>query len=291
MKPIRLTFAAETKVLSAGERTCEFVASDQTVDSYGEIVRAAGWKFDRFAKNAPFVDSHNYSSVACLLGNVSAWRIAGDKLIEAVKFVPEGASQLADFAWKMAVAGFLRAVSVGFMPLRVRSRWRDQADFTEAVKEMKLSGEVSAKLNCIHWEQDQTELSSVLIGANPSAVALAHKSGAVADADLASIGFRSDDDISFLHDSANGWNAADATLRKRIRAELRGIMSPTLGATTLAQSAPPLSTNSQSTAPAKTRDAAAETDALARKALLAELTRTEASAAKAAQATGGNSKR
>ena len=264
MNPIRLTFAAETKVLNAAERSCEFVASDQTVDSYGEIVRAAGWRFDRFAKNAPFVDSHNYSSVACLLGNVTGWRIAGTKLIEAVKFVPEGASQLADFAWKMAVAGFLRAVSVGFMPLRVRSRWRDEQDFAAACKEMALPGETVAKLQCIHWEQDQTELSSVLIGANPSAVALAHKSGAVADADLASIGFRSDDDIAFIHESARGWDSADATLRKRIRAELRDIMGA------------PLSTNSQSTAPATTRDAAAETDALARKALLAELTRTAA---------------
>ena len=267
MNPIRLSFAAETKILNAQDRTCEFVASDQTLDSYGEIVRAAGWKFDRFSKNAPFVDSHNYSSVACLLGNVTGWRIAGAQLIEAVKFVPEGASQLADFAWKMAVAGFLKAVSVGFMPLKVRSRWRDEADFSAACKEMKLAPEVVAKLNCIHWEQDQTELSSVLIGANPSAVALAHKSGAVMDEDLASIGFRDADDIAFLHDSANGWIAADATLRKRIRAELRSIMQPALGATTL-------STSSQSTPPATTREADGEKDAHARKALLAELTRT-----------------
>ena len=157
--------------------------------------------------------------------------------------------------------------SRAIMPLKVRARYRDEADFSAACKEMKLAPEVVAKLNCIHWEQDQTELSSVLIGANPSAVALAHKSGAVMDEDLASIGFREADDIAFLHDSANGWSAADATLRRRIRAELRSIMQPALGSTTLSK-------NSQSTPPATTREADGEKDAHARKALLAELTRT-----------------
>ena len=61
--------------------------------------------------------------------------------------------------------------------------------------------------------------------------------------------------------------AADATLRKRIRAELRSIMQPALGSTTLSK-------NSQSTPPATTREADGEKDAHARKALLAELTRT-----------------
>jgi hypothetical protein len=262
MNPIRLSLAAETKVLNEAERTCSFIASDQTVDCYGEIVRAAGWKFDRFQRNAPFVDSHDYSSVEKLLGNVTAWKVEGARLVEQVKFVPEGASALADFAWKMLTAGFLRAVSVGFMPLRVRSRWRDQADFAGAVQELGIDGAAASKLNCIHWEQEQTELSAVLIGANPSAVALAHRSGAVADADLAAIGF-DDDATLFLHEAAARWESSDALLRKRIRAELRGITK------TFANTTP--------TAPAtKSVTAAAEKDAHARRELLADLRRLEA---------------
>lgn len=260
MKPIRLSLAAETKVLSEKERTCCFAASDQTVDCYGEIVRAAGWKFDRFQRNAPFVDSHDYSSVASLLGNVSGWKIAKDRLIEDVKFVPEGASALADFAWKMVATGFLKAVSVGFFPLRVRSRYRDQADFAAAAMELGINSGDAAKLNCIHWEQDQTELSLVLIGANPSAVALAHKSGAVADADLAAIGF-ADDDLAFLHDAADGWPTADPILRRKLRAELRGITHKTFASN---PTTPPASMSVP---------AAGDTDAHARRALLADLRR------------------
>jgi len=259
MSTHRLNLASETKVLSEKERTAEFIASDQTIDSYNEIVRAAGWKFGRFKLNAPFVDSHDYSSIEKLLGNVTSWKVAGDRLVESVKMLPEGISRLADVAWKMIAGGFVRAVSVGFMPLTIRSRWRDEADFLKACNELGLDKERAKTMDVIHWEQEQTELSAVLIGANPSAVALAHRSGAVADEDLAGIGF-DDDGMTFLHEAASRWNSADPILRKRIRAELRGIIKLSDSTTT-----PPRAT----TAPAPGDDE----DGRARRALLADLTR------------------
>ena len=228
MKPLRRTLPAEASVISSSARTARYIASDQTLDSYREIVRAAGWVFDRFAKNAPFVDSHNYDSVGYLLGHVTAWKVEGDKLVEDVQFVPAGLSPLADFAWQLTETGFLRAVSVGFMPRNVRSAYRDKADFAAACAELKLSAEQSALCECIHWTQEQTELSAVLIGANPSAVALAHKSGAVSDEDFARIGF-DDDALQFLHDATQAFtpdalkNAQLAATRRSIRAELRRI--------------------------------------------------------------------
>jgi hypothetical protein len=259
MNTHRLNLASETKVLSEKERSAEFIASDQTIDSYNEIVRAAGWKFGRFKLNAPFVDSHDYSSIEKLLGNVTSWKVAGDRLVESVKLLPEGISRLADVAWKMIAGGFVRAVSVGFMPLKVRSRWRDEADFIKACTELGVDKERAKTMDVIHWEQEQTELSAVLIGANPSAVALAHRSGAVADEDLASIGF-SDDDMAFLHEAAAGWDSADAVLRKEIRRSLRGIVKLSAG-----NNPTPLATKAPATGD--------DEDGQARRALLADLTR------------------
>jgi hypothetical protein len=222
---IRRALPCVAKVLNERERICSYVASDQTLDCYREIVRAAGWKFDRFAKNAPFVDSHNYGSVGLLLGNVRAWRVEGKSLVEEVQYVPEGASPLADFAWKMTASGFLRAVSVGFIPSRVRSRWRDAKDFEDACKELGLTVDEAATVNCIHWEQDQTELSAVLIGANPSAVAKAHQAGALVDEDFHKLGM-DDDELAFIHDAAAKYDQATPDVQLSIRRVLRGIMSP-----------------------------------------------------------------
>lgn len=219
---MRLTLPASAKVLSAADRTCSYVASDQTLDADREIVRAAGWTFERFKLNAPFVDCHNYASLAYLLGNVKAWRVEGRTLVEDVQFLPEGVSALADLAWKMTAAGFLKAVSVGFLPKRVRARWRDEKDFASACVELGLTTEVAAEANAIIWDQDQTELSACLIGVNPSAVAKAHTAGALVDEDFHKLGV-DDDGLTFLHEAAAGYERADAVLRRDLRKALRGL--------------------------------------------------------------------
>lgn len=246
MSTVRLTLPAVPKVLSLAERTVQYVASSQALDCYREIVRAAGWKFDRFAKNAPFVDSHNYSSVGYLLGAVIGWKVEGDKLMEDVKFIPEGASPLADFAWKMSETGFLRAVSVGFIPSKVRSRWRDEKDFAQAVVELQLTAEQAAQCSVIHWEQDQTELSAVLIGANPEAVAKAHTAGAVTSEDFAKLGI-GDEDLGFIHEAAKAFSASTPLVRRAVCAELRGLFTQKLSTTSNAQTGNPPATTSTRT--------------------------------------------
>jgi hypothetical protein len=229
-KPVRLTLPAVPKILNTQERTVRYVASNQALDCYREIVRAAGWKFDRFQKNAPFVDSHNYSTIGYLLGKVIGAQVVGDNLEEDVKYLPEGASGLADFAWKMTETGFLRAVSVGFIPTKVRSRWRDEKDFAQACMELGLSAEVAAQCACIHWEQDQTELSAVLIGANPDAVAKAHNAGAVTSEDFAKLGIH-DEDLGFIHEAAKGFASATPLMKRAVLAEMRGLFARSLSTT------------------------------------------------------------
>ena len=75
--PLIRTLCPKIRVLDAAKGLVEYVASNETIDSYREIIRADGWRFSRFAKNAPFVDSHDYSSVDKLLGKVVDFRVEG----------------------------------------------------------------------------------------------------------------------------------------------------------------------------------------------------------------------
>ena len=48
MKTIRRTIHPVTRVLDEAKGIVEYVASDESIDSYQEIVRAAGADFSRF---------------------------------------------------------------------------------------------------------------------------------------------------------------------------------------------------------------------------------------------------
>src|SRR5579859_3128067 len=109
---LRRTIHPEIKVIDEKTGIVEYIASDESLDSYNEIVKADGARFNRFQKNAPFLDSHNYESVRCLLGNVIDWRVQNRQVVETVKWaidagLPE--DHLANIGFKMTVAGYLKA--------------------------------------------------------------------------------------------------------------------------------------------------------------------------------------
>lgn len=172
------------RVLDDKAGTVEFVASDETLDCYQEIVRVGGWRFTHFQKNAPFVDSHDYSSITKLLGQVVDWRVEANQLIETVRYSREPGT-LAEWAYKMVRDGFLKAVSVGFVPVRMASKWDPTpADFVSAIADMGLDAETAAKLRVVYLEQEQLELSQCVIGANPNALAKAYKGGTLTEEDI-----------------------------------------------------------------------------------------------------------
>lgn len=180
--PIRRPLNVTARVISENEGTVEFVASDETLDSYNEIVRVGGWRFTHFSKNAPFVDSHDYSSITKLLGQVIGWRIENGQLIETVRYSREP-NTLAEWAFKMVRDKFLRAVSVGFIPVSYVSKWdQDTKDWiSEASKEKP---EIAAQVRVIYREQEQLELSQCVLGANPNALAKAYKAGCLTEEDI-----------------------------------------------------------------------------------------------------------
>jgi hypothetical protein len=260
MKTIR-TLTPEVRVIDAQRGLVDYVASDQTLDSYNEIIMAAGWKFTRFAANAPFVDSHDYYCIDKLLGRVVEFSVQGKQLVERVQWavdVPENA--LAQLGWKMTVNGYLRAVSVGFVPVRYVSKWRnDPTEMAQVVTELGLDAATAAKVSCIYQEQEQLELSACIIGANPNALAKAHRDGAIGDGDLAACGF-DDEGMEFLHAASGQISATESEYTRRAIAGL------------FAQFARTLSPKKQPNAEAaKKRAAAAEAHQRVREKTLAEL--------------------
>ncbi|MDB6068636.1 MAG: peptidase phage prohead [Pedosphaera sp.] len=180
----RRTIHPQIRVLDEKNGLVEYIASNETMDSYQEVIMAEGWRFTDFQKNSPFVDSHNYGTVENLLGRVVDFRIEDRNLVETVKWaidVPQ--NTLAQLGFNMTVAGYLKAVSVGFMPVRVATPYdSDKSEWNAALKDLGM--EDGDGIRVIYLEQEQKELSACVIGANPDAVARAHSDGIVSERDM-----------------------------------------------------------------------------------------------------------
>jgi hypothetical protein len=140
---------------------------------------------------------------------VLAAQVDNGRLVETVQWaidVPE--HKMAQLGWSMTKAGYLKAVSVGFLPTLLVTKmaaddWPDnwgRAQVADANRRegKKLWGTLGTAMNrdlagvkTIYIEQQQTELSACIVGANPFAVAKclkefahAHKAGVLSDADL-----------------------------------------------------------------------------------------------------------
>lgn len=192
---LRAALAAEIRLIGEKDGLVEYIASDETIDSYREIIRVDGWKFDQFEKNSPFVDTHNYYSIDRLLGEVVDWRVdkRNRRLVETVKWAKDvKENELAQLGWAMLTAGFgPKAVSVGFYPEQYVSRW-DAQDANKRptwLQQLEALGldEQSTNVRCIYIKQQQIELSACILGANPNALqmtAKAFKAGVLNDAQL-----------------------------------------------------------------------------------------------------------
>jgi phage head maturation protease len=141
-------------------RTVSFVASDETVDRYGDIIRASGWDLKQYKKNPVMLFGHDSRSPP--IGTTDV-RIEGTQLLADATFLPEGVSDFADEIWRIVDAGALRAMSVGFLPtVMPKAIWADDDPEHEGWP--------------TGYEFDGQELlenSVVPVPANPAALALA----------------------------------------------------------------------------------------------------------------------
>jgi HK97 family phage prohead protease len=149
-----------------GEREFQFIASDETPDSYGDIVRAEGWDLKRYRKN-PIVLFNHSSNVP--VGYSPKTVVEGKQLLAHVKLADEGTSEFIDTLYKLMKQRIVRAMSVGFQATADVNIMRDKdGNFLG----LEFNG------------QELLENSIVSVPANPNALSLA-KSWGVRDSTLA----------------------------------------------------------------------------------------------------------
>jgi hypothetical protein len=158
----------------------DFISSDETPDRYGEIVSTAGWRLGDYQRNPVFQNAHQYGDVIFTLGKalITELRtVAGRQvLFQRIEFATQ-ANPMARIAHGLYSGGFLNTVSVGFIPLR----WEDGVGQASSPAG---TGGVPPPFRRRYLEQELLEVSAVAIPANPNALALALKSGAVEKTDL-----------------------------------------------------------------------------------------------------------
>lgn len=143
----------------------DMTASNETLDRYHEIIKADGWQLDNYRKNPVVQNSHQYGDVLFTLGKALSTAVKDGALVQRWQFASD-LNPVAKIASGMYRGGFLNASSVGFIPLEWQNGMgKDQPSRT-------------------YLKQELLEVSAVGIPANPDALALAVKSGAIATSDL-----------------------------------------------------------------------------------------------------------
>ena len=102
-------------------RSVEFVASDNSVDSYGTVIPVDKWDLTRFTNNGIIGYMHDVYGDSWaksadpddVIGKGEAW-IEDDKLIVRITFEPADLNPKSDKIFRKLQFGSLHAVSVGF---------------------------------------------------------------------------------------------------------------------------------------------------------------------------------
>ena len=100
-----------------GGRRLLVSAAVGTEDRKGDVIEVDGWVLDGYRANPVFLWAHDRSLPP--IGRASAVWVADGELRASVEFAP---TEFAGQVWELYAAGFLRGVSVGFLPLEVEAR-------------------------------------------------------------------------------------------------------------------------------------------------------------------------
>jgi HK97 family phage prohead protease len=134
----------------AEKRTALFVASTDSIDSYGERVKQ-NWRLERFLANPVILWAHQSRELP--IGQAAKVEVKDNQLEILVKFASEKANPKAEQVWQGVLEATIRGVSVGFYPHSVR--WEREGD---------------KEVLCLD-DNELYELSVTPIPANPDCVA------------------------------------------------------------------------------------------------------------------------
>ncbi len=164
-KPIRKTqpgapqfvgrAAAFKQIGGDGDRTFQFLASDDSIDRVGDTIDPAGWDCEAFKQNPVVLYAHDQQSIP--VGQVT--KIWADEKGLHAQIRVDDITDLDKTVFAKLKAGTLRAVSVGFRP--IEWEWADRKD--------EATGESSLGID--YKRQELLELTICPVPANASALA------------------------------------------------------------------------------------------------------------------------
>lgn len=162
---IRTSIPFSTKAVNDDERTIEFIGSTATQDRYGDVIDQTGWELGNFVKNPVIPWGHDYSSPP--VAQAVEVGLREGNLFFKGKFATADEYEFADTIYKLYKGGYLRAFSVGFIPLewKIEKEYDDEGDLID-----------------IYWVFTKCELlevSCVTVPANPEALTLAFRDGTI----------------------------------------------------------------------------------------------------------------
>lgn len=109
--PLFLEASLDENSLDEETRSVNFLASDESVDRYGDVVKSS-WNLTPFKKNPVFLWNHDQSQPA--IGTIKPIAVENKRLMVTANFTDEGVNPFADQLFRLVQARVIRAVSVGF---------------------------------------------------------------------------------------------------------------------------------------------------------------------------------
>ncbi len=154
--PVVQRFSVSHAVAPNEDRPLTVVASDESADRLGDVVRASGWDLSAYRHNPVFLWAHDYTRTP--IGRSSWVGLEGAKLLATVEFAPTAFAREVELLYRQR---FLRAVSVGFRAREFSFR-KGRDGSVDGVE---------------YTKQELLELSAVPVPANPHALAKALDGG------------------------------------------------------------------------------------------------------------------
>ena len=171
----------------------EFILSDATPDRMGDVIEADGWDLEDFKKNPVALFNHHSDFP---IGNWANLRVLDGKLRGHLQLAKEGTSERINEIRSLVEQGVLRAVSVGFLPVKSEPLTKDGGGYRFLKSRL-------------------VETSLVSVPANPNALAVARSLNISASTSaLVFAGKGNTKDQSAVRRGFNGGQAESPPVRK-----------------------------------------------------------------------------
>lgn len=180
---IRTSIPFSMKSLNDEDRTIEFIGSTATHDRYNDTIVQTGWELGNFVKNPVIPWGHDYSQPP--VAKALEVGLREGNLFFKGQWATAEEYPYADTIYKLYKGGYLRAFSVGFIPL-----------------EWELKQDEEHGMYFVFTKCELLEVSCVTVPANPEALTLAFSEGVLSDSERRGMVKQAEKLISSLTDDS-----------------------------------------------------------------------------------------